>query len=97
MVTEVRRNADNIKKNVPETFIPSVCDKLLEPIDIFIPDETQGTTYTVISSVDIKGDLKQIDSAAVLGFNGTFYMGVSPGSSLIVPESVLRKFEGLIM
>lgn len=75
VVTEVRRNADNIKKNVPETFIPSVCDKLLEPIDIFIPDETQGTTYTVISSVDIKGDLKQIDSAAVLGFNGTFYMG----------------------
>ncbi|MGN0161499.1 MAG: beta-propeller domain-containing protein [Lachnospiraceae bacterium] len=75
VVTEVYSDVNNIKKSNPKTFIPFVCDELIAPEDIYIPEESEGTVYTVISSVDITEDMKKIDSAAVLGFNGTFYMG----------------------
>ncbi|MDD6571388.1 MAG: beta-propeller domain-containing protein [Thermoflexaceae bacterium] len=75
VVTEVYSDVNNIKKSDPKTFIPFVCDNLIAPEDIYIPEESEGTVYTVISSVDITEDMKKIDSAAVLGFNGTFYMG----------------------
>lgn len=75
VITEVRSNVNVMKKDKPETFIPRVCDKLIDAIDIYIPEDSEGTVYTVISSVDVAGEMKQIDTAAVLGFNGTFYMG----------------------
>lgn len=75
VVTEVYSDVENMRKNYPETYVPAVCGEILPPESIYIPDNTKGTAYTVISSIDITEDMKQIDSAAVLGFDGTFYMG----------------------
>lgn len=74
IVTTVYSDVERMKKDKPETFIPRICDDLIIPENIYIPEETQDTTYTVISSVDVT-DMHTVDSAAVLGFNGTFYMG----------------------
>lgn len=75
VVTQVYGNANEAKKNKPETFVPTVCDELIAVDDIFIPEESKGIVYTVISSVNVAGNMEKIDSAAVLGFGGTFYMG----------------------
>lgn len=74
IVTTVYSDVERMKKDKPETYIPRICDDLILPENIYIPEETQDTTYTVISSVDVT-DMRTVDSAAVLGFNGTFYMG----------------------
>lgn len=74
IVTTVYSDVERMKKDKPETYIPRICDDLIIPENIYIPEETQDTTYTVISSVDVT-DMHTVDSAAVLGFNGTFYMG----------------------
>ncbi len=75
IVTEVRSNVNSMKKDQPETYVPSICGEIIDVKDIFVEKETEGTAYTVISSVDVSGELTKIDSAAVLGFSGTFYMG----------------------
>lgn len=75
VVTEVYNDVNSARKSNPNTFIPFVCDELIAPEDIYIPEESEGTVYTVISSVDITEGMEKIDSAAILGFNGTFYMG----------------------
>lgn len=75
IVTMVPSDVMNIKKDKPETYIPYICDELIKADCIYIPDETENTTYTVISSVDVTEDMHMVDSAAILGFNGTFYMG----------------------
>ncbi len=75
IVTKVHSNVNQMKENKPETYIPSICGELIDAADIFIEKETEGTAYTVISTVDVSGELTKIDSAAVLGFSGTFYMG----------------------
>ncbi len=75
IVTTVPNDVANIRKDKPETYIPYICDELIKADCIYIPDETENTTYTVISSVDVTGEMNMVDSAAVLGFNGTFYMG----------------------
>lgn len=74
IVTTVYSDVSQMKKSKPETYIPRICDELIIPENIFIPEETQNTTYTVISSVNVT-DMRAVDSAAILGFNGTFYMG----------------------
>ncbi len=74
IVTTVFSDVERMKKDKPETYIPRICDDLIIPENIYIPEETQDTTYTVISSVDVT-DMHTVDSVAVLGFNGTFYMG----------------------
>lgn len=75
IVTTVSNDVMSIKKDKPETYIPYICDELIKADCIYIPEETENTTYTVISSVDITEDMHMVDSAAILGFNGTFYMG----------------------
>lgn len=75
IVTTVPSDVMNIKKDKPETYIPYICDELIKADCIYIPDKTENTTYTVISSVDVTEDMHMVDSAAILGFNGTFYMG----------------------
>lgn len=74
IVTTVYSDVTKMKKDKPETYIPRICDDLVLPENIFIPENTENTTYTVISSVDVT-DMHGVDSAAILGFNGTFYMG----------------------
>lgn len=90
VVTKVYGDADKAKKDKPETFIPTVCDELIRVDDIFIPEESKGTVYTVISSVDVTNDVERIDSAAILGFGGTFYMG---NESMYLYRSVNRNTE----
>ncbi|MCM1468726.1 MAG: beta-propeller domain-containing protein, partial [Alistipes sp.] len=74
IITTVYSDVTQMKKSEPETYIPRICDDLVPPENIFIPENTQNTAYTVISSVDV-ADMRAVDSAAVLGFDGTFYMG----------------------
>lgn len=74
VVTSSYKDYANVKKNNLETYIPEVNGKVIDCFDIFVPEETTGTSYTVISSIN-SGNLSEIDTAAVLGFDGQFYMG----------------------
>lgn len=65
----------DVKKNDPKTFVPLVNEELLPWKCIYIPEEPKNNVYTVICSVDVSKEPVLKDSAAVLGFDGTFYMG----------------------
>lgn len=75
LVTTVYCDLDNINRRKPETFIPYICGNMVPVDSIYIPDETEGTRYTVISSVDVTQDVTMLDTASILGFGGEFYMG----------------------
>lgn len=75
IVSRKATDLDKIDKDKPETFIPKICGGLVKLSEIYLPDDLEDEIFTVISSVNTKDKFEQIDTTALLGLGGTFYMG----------------------
>ena len=58
---------------IPESYIPCVNDRLLEPGEIWLPEQCQDETFTIVSLFDaLSGEL--VAANAAMGGTGTVYM-----------------------
>ena len=62
------------KKTDKEEYIPKVNGKLLPEDRLYCPNEGESSQYLVFQSIDLSRSGKVIDSMAVLGAEGTYYM-----------------------
>lgn len=70
----VKRVYEAEKKTDKKEYIPEVGGKLLPEDSLYCPNPGMSAEYLVFQSIDLSQSGKTIDSMAVLGAEGTYYM-----------------------
>lgn len=65
---------ENIKRELPETYIPLVNDSVIAEKDICLPPIAKGRDFTVVSSIDMENPSEAADSKAILSQGGQLYV-----------------------